>query len=547
MAKSMAYNQAAGLGGMLKSGHQVFSGLDEAVVRNIEAAQKIADIVRSSMGPNGMNKLVINHLEKVIVTSDCDSVLKEMEIQHPAAKMLELAAQQQTAEFGDGANFVVTFAGELLKLSVDLLRMGLHTSEIVEGYRRAYAKCVELMPSLVVETVADVRDKASLARAIKPVMATKQMDFAVLLAPIVADACLSVIPPPPRKASLNVDHVRIAKLRGGSTSESTYLRGMVVLRDSENSIKRVENAKVTVFGCGLEAAATEAKGTVLIKTAEDLLNYNKGEERAMEDSIKAIADSGCRVVVVGGSISEMALHFLTKYQIMAIKIPSKWDLRRMCSAVNATGLVRVGAATPDEMGYCDLVEVREVSGRKLTVFEQTTGDTRLATVVLRASTDSVINDMGRAIDDAVNTVKAMCNNAKFVAGAGAFEMELARMVKAFGDTTTGLDQYAIKKFSEALEIVPRTLAETTGMPGTETLSELRAAHLEGKSNFGVDIENSGIGDLASQGVLDLYTMKESALRLAVDAAVTVLRVDQIIMAKQAGGPKPPGGGANDEM
>ncbi|CAM9573539.1 unnamed protein product, partial [Heterosigma akashiwo] len=145
MAKSMAYNQAAGLGGMLKSGHQMFSGLDEAVVRNIEAAQKIAEIVKTSMGPNGMKKLIVNHMDKVIVTSDAATLLKEMEIQHPAAKMLELAAEQQTAEFGDGSNFVVSFAGELLKLATDLLRMGLHTSEIVEGYRRAYEHCKEVM------------------------------------------------------------------------------------------------------------------------------------------------------------------------------------------------------------------------------------------------------------------------------------------------------------------------------------------------------------------------------------------------------------------
>mmetsp|Transcript_20367 Transcript_20367/g.26357 ORF Transcript_20367/g.26357 Transcript_20367/m.26357 type:complete len:222 (-) Transcript_20367:289-954(-) len=215
----------------------------------------------------------------------------------------------------------------------------------------------------------------------------------------------------------------------------------------------------------------------------------------------------------------------------------------MCAAVNATALVRVGAATPDEMGHCDLVEVREVANRKIMLFEQSTGDTRLATVVLRASTDSVINDLARAVDDSVNCVKAMCKEASFVAGGGAFEMELARHVKEFGDTTSGLDQYAIRKFSEALEVVPRTLAETSGMRGTETISALKAAHLEeGKADFGIDIEASGISDMQTKGILDLYTMKESALRLAVDAAVTVLRVDQIIMSKQAGGPKPGGPG-----
>eukprot|EP00639_Heterosigma_akashiwo_P001690 CAMPEP_0194575706 /NCGR_PEP_ID=MMETSP0292-20121207/11091_1 /TAXON_ID=39354 /ORGANISM="Heterosigma akashiwo, Strain CCMP2393" /LENGTH=547 /DNA_ID=CAMNT_0039427563 /DNA_START=86 /DNA_END=1729 /DNA_ORIENTATION=+ len=544
MAKSMAYNQAAGLGGMLKSGHQMFSGLDEAVVRNIEAAQKIAEIVKTSMGPNGMKKLIVNHMDKVIVTSDAATLLKEMEIQHPAAKMLELAAEQQTAEFGDGSNFVVSFAGELLKLATDLLRMGLHTSEIVEGYRRAYEHCKEVMPSLKVETVTDVRDEAALVRVLRPVIMTKQQGFEELLAPLVARACLTVMPPAPAAPKLNVDHVRIAKLRGGATSASACLRGMVVLRDSENAVKRVADAKVTVFGCGLEASATEAKGTVLIKTAEELLNYNKGEERAMEDAIRAIAESGCRMVAVGGSVSEMALHFLTKYEVMCVKVPSKWELRRLCAAVNATALVRVGAATPDEMGHCDLVEVREVAGRKILVLEQTAaGDTRLATVVLRAATDSVINDLARAVDDAVNAVKTLCRDGALVAGGGAFEAELAKSVAELGERTAGLDQYAVRKFAEALAVVPRTLAETTGMPGTETMARLTAAHARGEAGAGVDIDDSDVADMPSKGVVDLYACKESAIRLAVDAAVTVLRVDQIIMSKQAGGPKaPPGGG-----
>ncbi|CAM9762515.1 unnamed protein product [Heterosigma akashiwo] len=455
--------------------------------------------------------------------------------------------------------------------------MGLHTSEIVEGYRRAYEHCKEVMPSLKVETVTDVRDEAALVRVLRPVIMTKQQGFEELLAPLVARACLTVMPPAPAAPKLNVDHVRIAKLRGGATSASACLRGMVVLRDSENAVKRVADAKVTVFGCGLEASATEAKGTVLIKTAEELLNYNKaphrsppsppcpappwgpcspafpspscgplpcGEERAMEDAIRAIAESGCRVVAVGGSVSEMALHFLTKYEVMCVKVPSKWELRRLCAAVNATALVRVGAATPDEMGHCDLVEVREVAGRKILVLEQTAaGDTRLATVVLRAATDSVINDLARAVDDAVNAVKTLCRDGALVAGGGAFEAELAKSVAELGERTAGLDQYAVRKFAEALAVVPRTLAETTGMPGTETMARLTAAHARGEAGAGVDIDDSDVADMPSKGVVDLYACKESAIRLAVDAAVTVLRVDQIIMSKQAGGPKaPPGGG-----
>uniref|UniRef100_A0A7S2V2T8 CCT-theta n=1 Tax=Fibrocapsa japonica TaxID=94617 RepID=A0A7S2V2T8_9STRA len=549
MAKSMALNQAAGLTGMLKDGHSTYSGLDEAVLRNIKAAKDIASIVSSSMGPNGLKKLVVNHLEKVIVTSDCSAIIKELEIQHPAAKVLELAAKQQETEFGDGTNLVMTFAGELLKLAEDLYRMGLHTSEIVEGYRRALDESMGMLDELVVPHQAlqtdQARDQAAVAHALQHVVATKQHGYQHVLSDLVAEACLIAATPGPGPPRLNVQNVRVAKLRGGSVLQSKVVRGMVILRDTENSIKLAENAKVTVFGCGIEAAATEAKGTVLIHSAEELLSYNKGEEAHMHDIIKQIADSGCKVVICGGSISEMAMHFLTKYHIMAIKVPSKWELRRACETCNATALVRLGAATPDEMGSCSKVEVREMGGRKVIVMEQDQGeDTRLATIVLRASTDAAVNDHERAVDDAVQCCKALWKDGRVVAGGGAAEMALARKIREFGQQTTGLDQYAIKKFADALESVPRILAETSGMDGTDALAQLNTIHASGNSTAGVIITDDdvelGKEEAGQPSVVDSLAVKKAALNLAADAAITVLRVDQIIMAKQAGGPAPGG-------
>ncbi|CAM9476466.1 unnamed protein product, partial [Hapterophycus canaliculatus] len=357
--------------------------------------------------------------------------------------------------------------GELLKLAAELLREGLHTAEILEGYRAAYIKAQEILPTLVCHTVTDVRDAKQLAFAIKTVIGSKQYGFEDTLSPFVAEACLAVMPPLPAKAMLAVENVRVCKLLGGSTADSHVVRGMVVQRDSEGLIKRAEQAKVAVFACGLEMSSTETKGTVLIRTGEELMSYNKGEEKVVDDAMKSIADAGAKVIVAGGTVSDMCMHFIEKYNMMLVRVLSKWELRRICNAVHATALVRMGAPTPDEMGECALVEVREVGLRKVTVFSQNDDDSRIATIVLRASTQSLLNDLERAVDDSVACVRGLCRDPRFVPGGGATEMELAYQIFKHGESQarakmTGLDQYAIKKFAEALEVVPRILSETSG-------------------------------------------------------------------------------------
>ncbi|CAM9857273.1 unnamed protein product [Ascophyllum nodosum] len=546
MAKSMGMNLASGLQGMLKEGHSSYEGVDEAILRNINAAKELAAIVRTSLGPNGMNKLVVNHLGKTIVTSDGATIVRELEVMHPAAKMVVMASQMQEQETGDGTSLVVTLTGELLKLAAELLREGLHTAEILEGYRTAYMKAQEILPTLVCHTVKNVRDSKELAFAIKTVIGSKQYGFEDTLAPFVAEACLAVMPPAPAKPTLSVENVRVCKLLGASTADSHVVHGMVIQRDVEGSIKRAEQAKVSVFACGLEASSTETKGTVLIRTGEELMSYNKGEEKVVEDAIKSIADSGTKVIVAGGTISDMCMHFIEKYEMMVLKVQSKWELRRVCNAVHATALVRMGPPTPDEMGSCSLVEVREIGLRKVTVFSQDDDDSRIATIVLRASTDSLLNDLERAVDDCVACVRGLCRDPRFVPGGGASEMQLAHQIFKYGESQTGLDQYAIDKFAEALEVIPRIISETSGQDVEKTLAALRTAHASGDSKMGVDVEGDSITDQSAAGVLDLMSTKESALRLAVDAAVTVLRVDQIIMSKQAGGPKPRAPGGDDD-
>ncbi|KAF7122702.1 hypothetical protein CNMCM5793_000812 [Aspergillus hiratsukae] len=539
---------------------------DGAVIRNIEACQAISKTVQTSLGPYGRNKIVINHLQKMVLTSDAATILRELDIVHPAAKLLVMASQQQDAEMGDGTNMVIVLAGELLKKAEELLRMGLKTSDITQGYEKAQNYALKVLEDLEVDRLKELRSQPELCKALRTVVASKQSGTEDLLASLVAEAVLAVLPKNP--VNFNVDNVRVVKIMGGSLEQSRVIKGMVFGREPEGTIKKARKAKVGVFSCPIDTSQTETKGTVLLKNAQEMLNFSKGEEDRLEATIKELYDSGLRVVVAGSSVGDLALHYLNRFNILVIKILSKFELRRLCRVVGATPLARLGAPMPDEMGSVDVVETTEIGGDRVTVFRQEEANavTRTATIVLRGATQNHLDDVERAIDDGVNVVKAITKDPRLVPGAGATEIQLVEKISAFADKTPGLPQYAIRKYAEAFEVIPRTLAESAGLDATEVLSRLYTAHHrtnkaseseeseEGSSEeeepywtTGVDLEAgsaTGTLDAVDEGILDLMATKSWAIRLASESARTVLSVDQIIVARQAGGPKPPGPNPN---
>jgi len=527
----------SGMQGMLKEGYKEMSGLEMAIMKNIEAVNDLGKVTRTSMGPNGMNKLVINHLDRIFVTSDAATILGELEVIHPAASMVVMAAKMQESEFGDCTNFVISFASELLLQAKGLLRVGVHPSEVISGYKKAAQYTLEHLNELTCHTVDDVRDQKQVATAIRAVLDSKKFGYGDLLGELVSKACTLTIPPAPKVATLNVDNVRIVKLIGGNIHDSMVVKGMLIRRPPSGVISRVENAKVAVFGTSVEASSTETKGTVVMSNAEDLLTYNKGEEQLMEEHIRGIKESGADVIVSGGSISEMAMHFIDRYKLMAVKITSKFELRRICRATGATALVRLGPVMPDEMGHCDLVETREIAGGRCIVFQQEGEESAIASVILRSSTTNQLDDLERAIDDGVNTVKTYCNDSRCLPGGGACEIELACRISQMADKTPGLEQYALNKYAEALEITSKTLAENAGHDPTVVVSDLYAAHKKGQVNAGMDLDTGKVKDMKEANIYDTYAAKLQAFRLATDAVLTILRIDQIIMSKQAGGPK----------
>ncbi|CAG8545641.1 7316_t:CDS:10 [Cetraspora pellucida] len=531
---------------LFKDGYKNLQGVDEAVLKNIQAIHELSEIVRTSFGPNGRNKMVINHLEKLFVTNDAATIIRELEVVHPAAKLLVMASQQQEQELesgypldttlrvGDATNFVIVFAGELLQKAEYLLRMGLHPSEIVQGYELARDKALEILEDLCVETVKDQKSKTELLKAVKTAIASKQYGNEDLLTDLVIDAALSIMPKNP--ANFNVDNIRVVKIMGSSIYESKVVNGMVFGREPEGVVHKAYKAKIGIFTCSLDIAQTETKGTVLIHNAQEMLNFTKGEEQQMEKAILNIyynynfADAGINVVVTGSGVGELALHYLNRLNIMVVKVLSKFDLRRLCRVVGASVLARLGPPTPEEMGFCDIVETVEIGGDRVTVFRQENEISKTATIVIRGATQNFLDDAERAIDDGVNVVKAVIRDGRLVAGAGATEMELLKRLLSFGEKTPGINQHSIKSFAEAFEVFPRTLAENAGLDATQVLSKLYAAHHQDDSGLiGVDIESdteNNTLDAFKAGIFDCLVAKSWAIKFTTDAALTVLRVDQ---------------------
>lgn len=532
--------------GLFKQGYSLYLASDGAMIRNIEAVREISSVVLTSMGPSGRNKILVNKHDRTFITNDAATILSELEIVHPAVKMLIMASKQQEFEMGDNTNLVLVLAGEMLNISEKLITIGLSVPEIVLGFKLANKYLQEVLPSLVVDKVGSITDSVELLKAIKPVIAAKQYGLEDTIAKLVVDAVKLVINPK-RPSGFNVDNIRVVKIMGGSLTNSEVIKGMVFPREPEGRVKNVrEKSKVVVFTTPIDISTTETKGTVLLHNAQEMLDFTKGEEQQLDTMCKEIYDAGVRVVIAGSSIGELALHYFDKYGILVLKVPSKFDIRRICQVCGATPMPRLGAPTPEEMGSIDIIETKEFGGDRVTIFRQTEESTsRTSTIILRGATLNTLDDIERAIDDGVNAIKGLTHDGRLLPGAGAVEIELVKLITQHGEKTPGLLQLAIKNYAKAFEVVPRVLAETSGLDSTEALSQLYAAHSAPDNaglSKGLDIEGTsedGLVNVKELGIFDLLATKLSAIELATEAACTILSVDQIIMAKRAGGPQVP--------
>lgn len=531
---------------LFKQGYQVHSNTDGAINRNIQACREISKMISTSIGPYGKNKLLVNDLGKIFITNDAATMLRELDIVHPAVKVLVMHSEQQELELGDNTNYVLVFGGELLNLAEKLVVLGLTPTEIIQGYKMASKFAVQELEKLVIDQINDFQEKDELLKIIRPVIMSKQYGQEQLISDLVVTAVQYVIPKETPQA-FNVDSVRVVKIMGGALTNSFVIKGMVFPREPESQLKKItETTRVAVFNCPVDISASETKGTVLLHDADEMMNFSKGEEEELHKVIKEIHDSGVKVVVAGQGIGELALHFMNKYDLLVLKVPSKFDLRRICRICGATPLVRLGAPMPEEMGIIDVVECTEIGSDRVTVFKQNKETSLTSTIVIRGATQNSMDDIERSIDDAVAAIKSVLKDPKLLPGAGSTESELVKRVTHYGEKTPGLLQLGIKKFAEAFEFLPRLLCETSGLDPSEILPRLYASHDENDPEtlkFGIDIESDDVNDclldVKQFGIFDSFSCKKSAIALATEAVCTILSVDQIIVAKKAGGPAMP--------
>lgn len=542
--------RAPGFQGMMKEGSKYFRGIDEAVLRNIEACSELCRTLRSAYGPKGLNKMVVNHLDKLFVTSDAGTIMRELQIEHPAAKILVMAAQRQEQEVGDGTNFVMQLSGVLLDKAAELIRMGLKPTEIIDGFELAAAKVVDdYLKDTIVSEIKDIRNVEALLPPLKTAIASKQYGNEEFLARLVAQACISILPasqasgdlPGEADISFNVDNIRVCKIVGSGIHQSTVLNGMVFKKHTEGVHGSLKDAKIAVYACPVDVAAAETKATVLIKNADELTNFSHGEEVLLEQQIKAIADSGVKMIVAGAKFGDLGLHYVNKYKMTALRLQSKFDLKRVCRATGATALLKLIPPKPDEMGVCDEVQVDEIGDTPVVIFKMAEKKSKIATIIIRGATDNIMDDVERALDDGINVFKMLTRDARLVAGAGANELELCKHVNQFSRTLPGLEQYSVSKFAEALQSVATSIGENAGIKSKEAVTVLTVAHQNGQQYAGINIESEELEvlDAKEANLLDLYAAKSWGIKFATSAACTILQVDQIICAKPAQGPKPP--------
>merc|ERR1712113_110324 len=389
-------------------------------------------------------------------------------------------------------------------------------------------KALEVLASLVYtgSQEFDYLNADLVCQRLKAVLVSKESENGNNLSQLTAQACIDAFPN--NNKPFDVENIRIVKIVGGSPEDSVVMKGLVILKDVDGKIKTVKDPMVAVYPMGIGTTSTENKGTVLIRNANDLILYSKDEEVQLEQTIKKIASSGAKVLVSGTRLSDLSQHFLEKYGLMSIHTNSKFELRRICQATGSLAIIKSGTPLLEDLGFARKIQVREIAGTKCIVLEQEPKKGEISTIILRGPSAQILDNMQKAIDNALN----LCNDTCTVPAGGGTEIEIAIQLMDLARQEVGLEQYTIQKFAEGLEVIPRTLAENSGFNPTDVVASLWSTHKEAKT-VGLDIESGDIKDLTKIGVADLKRTKWWAIKLLTDMVFTLLKIDHIIMAKNA--------------
>ncbi len=533
---------------VLKEGSDRTRGRD-ALHGNITAIKVVAESVRSALGPKGMDKMLVDSFGDVTITSDGRTILDEMDIQHPAAKMLVEVAKAQDNEAGDGTTSAVIIAGELLSKAEELVEKGVHPTVVIEGYKKAAEKSLETLDKLAMSI--DLKTgKDYLKKAAITAMASKLVaDHKEYLADIVVKAMMAVAEKQGDVYKVDVDDVRIEKKPGESIGDTTLINGIVLDKEVVQSgmPKRVENAKIALLDTSLEIEKTEFDAKISIEKPEEIEAFLNQEELMLKAMVDKIVGAGANVVICQKGIDDMVQHFLSRKGILAVRRAKKSDIEMLAKATGGKIVTKLDDIKASDLGYAALIEERKIGDDKMT-FVEGCKHPKAVTLLIRGGTQRMIAEAERSIHDALCVVKDVLQEPRMVAGGGAPELEMANVLKGYADTLPGREQLAVRVYAEALEAIPTILAENAGLDPIDVLSELRSRHEKGEKWAGLEVLSGKVQDMSKVGVFEPITVKKQIIKSATEAATMILKIDDMIAAgKMKTPPMPPGGGGPGGM
>ena len=514
----------------------------EAQHANIMAAQIVAESVKSALGPKGMDKMLVDSFGDITITSDGRTVLDEMDIQHPAAKMMVEVAKTQDDEVGDGTTSVI-IAGELLAKAETLIEKNVHPTVIIDGYRKAADKALETLEKIAIKI--SPTDKKTIKKAAMTSMASKLVAGSKeYLGEIATSAILQVAVKSGDGYKVDIDNVKVEKKPGESLTDTKLINGIVLDKEAVHSgmPKRVENAKIALIDTALEIEKTEFDAKINIESPEQMDAFLKQEESMIKDMVEKLVAKGATVILCQKGIDDLAQHFLSRKGILAVRRVKKSDMEALAKATGGQVVTNLNDLSKNDLGYAQLVEERKIGDDKMTFIEGCKNPLAV-TILIRGGTERIVDEAERSLHDALCVVGDIVEEPKILAGGGAPEMEVAKVLKEYAESLPGREQLAVMQFAEALEVIPTTLAENAGLDPIDIISELRANHEKGKVWAGVDVNIGKVGDMEKAGVFEPIVVKKQIIKSCSEAACLILKIDDVIASgKMKAPPMPPGGG-----
>ena len=514
----------------------------DAQKNNIAAAKLVAELVRTSLGPRGMDKMLVDSLGDVTITNDGATILKEIDVQHPAAKMMVEISKTVDNEVGDGTTSSVVFGGSLLAKAEELLEKDVHATVIIEGFQAAQEKALSLLAELAKQVNPDERE--ILLKVAKTSMESKLVsEDSDMLSKLVVDAILQVVEKEAEEHRVDLDNIKVEKKAGGSIRDTHLIKGIVLDKEVVHSgmPTKIEKAKIALLNSALEIEKTEMSAEIRINDPTQMQMFLEEENRMLKNMVDKIHEIGANVLICQKGIDDIAQHYLAKQGILAVRRVKESDMTKLAKATGGRISSNIDDMTPKDLGAAELVEQKKVETEKW-VFVEGCKNPRANTILIRGGSQRVVDEADRSLHDALMVVKDVIEKPAVVAGGGAPEEYLASSLKDWADRFEGREQLAIKKYAEALEIIPLTIAENAGMDPINTMVTLRAKQSQGKKWTGIDARNTRVADMYSLDIIEPLAVKEQIIKSATEAACMILRIDDVIAssgAKGGGGRAPP--------